>query len=202
MTSAVAAMTIAVAERFARADRAVMAAVPGCRNRRAVTAALAVSAMAEPTVAGSVLVAAALIGATRDGWPTAALPLVAVPCGLAARRLFCDLIGRPRPPQGNWLVKPTGYSLPSRHATVAALTAGACFSAAGSANLPRHAMPLVAAAAVGASRVYLGVHWPTDVLAGWVFAEAWLALAEPVLRNALPVSQARSGSVETREEPT
>ncbi|MFC3724650.1 phosphatase PAP2 family protein [Neoaquamicrobium sediminum] len=31
--------------------------------------------------------------------------------------------------------------------------------------------------AVGASRVFLGTHWPSDVLAGWLFAVIWISAA-------------------------
>ena len=38
------------------------------------------------------------------------------------------------------------------------------------------AMALMFAALIGVSRVDLGVHWPTDILAGWALGVTWTAL--------------------------
>jgi membrane-associated phospholipid phosphatase len=173
------AILASAAERgwMAGADRALFEAVRERRGRAGTTVARAVSAFGEPAAACAVLAIAAGCAARRAGWPRACLPCLAVAGGAAARRSLSRVIARQRPPADAWLTEPEGYSLPSKHTTLAALTAGACMRTLGMRGLPAHAVTLLAAAGVGASRVYLGVHWPADVAAGWLFAEGWLCLA-------------------------
>jgi len=161
-------------------DQTVLGVLQARRRPAGVSAARAVSTLAEPAFVAPLLAVFAVNAARRAGWRAACAPFLAVASGAAVRRRLSRTIARPRPPAAGWLTEPEGFSLPSKHTALAALTAGACAGSAGLRGLPRHAAPLLAAAGVGASRVYLGVHWPSDILAGWLFAEGWLGLAESV----------------------
>jgi undecaprenyl-diphosphatase len=117
--------------------------------------------------------------AREAGWQRACVPCLVVVSGAAARRILSRVIARQRPPAEAWLTVPEGYSLPSKHTTLAVLAVGAGVRTLGIRGVPARVVTLLAAAGVGASRVYLGVHWPADVAAGWLFAEGWLCLVDP-----------------------
>lgn len=98
------------------------------------------------------------------------------------------LFGRPRPVVFTPLVHEMSASFPSGHATVtAALAIAVCLVL----WRTRGRWAAVACGAafvllVSFTRVYLGVHYPSDLLAGWLVATAWIALlvaAAPSLRR-------------------
>ena len=108
--------------------------------------------------------------------------LVAVGGGQLLSTLLKIGFDRPRPdlvPHGSVVYT---ASFPSGHSMMAAvtyLTLGALLARV----QPRRrlklylvALAIILTVAVGVSRVYLGVHWPSDVLAGWAIGAAWALL--------------------------
>jgi undecaprenyl-diphosphatase len=114
---------------------------------------------------------------------TAALVTLAVLGGTALSSLLKAGFERPRPDLVAHLVEVHSQSFPSGHAMMSAVTWLTLGTLLATVQPKRRLKAYVLGIAiaitllVGASRVYLGVHWPTDVIAGWCVGTAWALLA-------------------------
>jgi undecaprenyl-diphosphatase len=143
--------------------------------------------MLETTALGNALVSVVLVGIailflwlTRHRWSVLLLAVAALG-GTLINNGLKYAIDRPRPDIVEALTGVATPSFPSGHAMNAFIMYASVAYVVGRLEPSRRlrlATWLVAAAliaGVGASRVYLGVHYPSDVLAGFLGGAAWLA---------------------------
>jgi undecaprenyl-diphosphatase len=110
------------------------------------------------------------------------------------------LIGRARPPVSQMLTHTGGYAYPSGHATQA-ITVWGLLAVLAVTHLRRRTpralvlgIATVVIVLVGVSRIYLGVHWVTDVVGGYALGATWIALLLALPRAVRTWRRARSGT--------
>lgn len=105
-----------------------------------------------------------------------------ITAGAAASGLLKLAYARPRPDVVAHLVDVNTASFPSGHAmnsAVVYLTMAVLLARGQKQRAPRLyiiGVGVMLTLMIGLSRIYLGVHWPTDVLVGWIFGASWAAL--------------------------
>lgn len=142
------------------------------------------------------ILAVAVLASVRH-WHGALAVVLSVVCTQVVVDLTKTVVARPRPEANGALADASGASFPSAHsATSMALYAMLAFIAAreckGAMRIAIAACGAAIVVAVGFTRVLLGAHYPTDVLAGWMVGGAvvvgsWLLATRMLpLRRTLP----------------
>ena len=128
-----------------------------------------------------VLAIAGFLIMTSKGY-AALFVLLSVGGGVLISETMKWTYGRPRPDLVPHGAEVYSASFPSGHSMMSAvvyLTLGALLARTQSSRIVKSyvlTLAVVVTLLVGTSRVYLGVHWPTDVLAGWSLGGAWALL--------------------------
>ncbi len=146
----------------------------------------------------------------RMGWRLSAVLLVVSTAGsILLTTLLKAVFERARPEHFDSGYKASFYSFPSGHATVAVgfygmLTLILAYRLRGLARWAVVAFGVSLVLLIGFSRLYLGVHYPTDVLAGYLAAPLWLVFVGAVYVAWLSVRGLRAAEMrrEERHSPT
>lgn len=142
-------------------------------------AAVNVTAVGSPTVLTLATIAAVVLLLAARHRLAALVAVLAASSGGMAITLIKHVVARPRPTLVEHWVTVHDLSFPSGHSASSAviyLTLAALATQVVRGRALRRtimALAVILVGMIGLSRVYLGVHWPSDVLAGWSLGTAW-----------------------------
>ena len=149
-----------------------------------------ISGLGGPIVLGLLILATVAFYLLRRQRRTAIFVAISSLSGTVLSVFLKLAFDRPRPDLVRHLTHASGNGFPSGHAMMSALiylTIGALIAQSTSEMRLKVFIMGVAVSLtglVGISRVYLGVHWPSDVLAGWVAGSFWALLSWTIAQTA------------------
>jgi undecaprenyl-diphosphatase len=162
------------------ADRFVYQALYAGHRPMLLTLARVFTALGEPTtLIGACVVCALWLWHAGRGRLGLSLLVVAL-IGRGLSEIQKILVDRPRPSLEPHLVEVRTASFPSGHATSSMVFYLAlAIALAGHTRWSRTAIgaAICLSLLIGTSRVMLGVHWPSDVVAGWTTGALWVLIA-------------------------
>lgn len=166
---------------FVGRDAAALAEATEERTGTLTTAAVTLTEIGNTVASATIAVVAAGVCWWRGRRDEAVYLVATMATASLVFTVVKRLLERPRPPASAQVIRETNESLPSGHATMAAVVLASIVVVAWPHLAARGRTLLVAVAvlwagAVGATRIYLGVHWFSDVLAGWTLGLAWAAV--------------------------
>lgn len=139
---------------------------------------LGLTFLGEPALLLVISLSLGLFLAIRNHRSEATTIAIAGAGAVALNTLLKNLFGRARPELWERIVDVQAYSFPSGHAMISLVIYG-IFGYFLALRFPRWRWTLatltgILIVGIGLSRLYLGVHWPTDVLAGYTAGLVWL----------------------------
>jgi undecaprenyl-diphosphatase len=188
-------------------DDAVMRWMGAHQVKGIQTAMLEVTSLGTGTVVGMIVLVAGMFLWLNQHKHSAILLMAATLGGLVLDNLLKIGFNRPRPQIFQWGTYAVSSSFPSGHAMSSVIVYGtvAYLAARLQRNVASRILTMGFAAfmilAICCSRLYLGVHYPSDVLAGVVIGLAWAAFCMAVLEAAQLYAKRNAPQLLADEKP-
>ncbi len=138
-----------------------------------------ITTLADPTTIALLTAIIILHCISRKEWYKAVISTIVMGGGMSLVYILKELIQRPRPDLSTALVHAEGWSLPSGHATAAILfVVLIIYLYVGHIKnqyikVAITVLLIILVILSGYSRVYLGVHWVSDIIAGYILGTVW-----------------------------
>ncbi len=188
-------------------DDAVMHWMAAHQVKVVQTAMLEITSLGTGTVVGMIVFIAGMFLWLNQHKHSAILLIVATLGGMVLDNLLKIGFNRPRPQIFKWGTYAVSSSCPSGHAMSSVIVYGtvAYLAARLQRNAASRILTMMFAAfmivAICSSRLYLGVHYPSDVLAGVVIGLAWAAFCMAVLEAAQLYAKRNAPQLLAEEKP-